>query len=289
MKNVKIIIITGLSGSGKSVALAALEDAGFYCVDNMPAKLLPKFMEMPAETEERIKGIGFVMDLRERGFLTSFPDIFSKLKEKGHDIEVLFLEAEEAVILKRYSQTRRHHPLGQDKTLIDGIRHEINSMRPIRALADQIIDTSMYNVHDLKAKIFKMVENFVGLTPIQINIMSFGYKHGLPPEADLVMDIRFLSNPFFVDTLKPLDGRNEAVKQYVLSKSNTRNFLEKFYDLIDFLLPLYEKEGKAYLTIAIGCTGGKHRSVVIADSLYTYVNKPTRSVRLTHRDVNLNL
>lgn len=289
MKNVKIIIITGLSGSGKSVALAALEDAGFYCVDNMPAKLLPKFMEMPAETEERIKGIGFVMDLRERGFLRSFPDIFSKLKEKGHEIEVLFLEAEEAVILKRYSQTRRHHPLGQDKTLIDGIRHEIKYMKPIRALSDQIIDTSMYNVHELKAKIFKMVESFINIAPLQINIMSFGFKHGLPPEADLVMDIRFIANPFFVETLKLLDGRNETVKQYVLSAWNTRVFLEKFYDLIDFLLPLYEKEGKAYFTIAIGCTGGKHRSVVIADSLYTYVNKPTRSVRLTHRDVDLNL
>ena len=289
MKNVKIIIITGLSGSGKSVALDALEDAGFYCVDNMPAKLLPKFLEMPAETEERIKGIGFVMDLRERGFLTSFPEIYSELKKKGHDIEVLFLEAEETVILKRYSQTRRQHPLGQDKTLPDGIRHEIQSMKPIKALSDRVIDTSGYNVHELKSIIFKMVEKIAGLTPMQINIMSFGFKYGAPQEADLVMDIRFLSNPYFVEPLKHLDGRNEAVKQYVLSAWNTRLFLEKFHDLIDFLLPLYEKEGKAYLTIAIGCTGGKHRSVVIADSLYTHVNRPARSVRLTHRDVDLNL
>ena len=289
MRNVKIIIITGISGSGKSVALAALEDAGFYCVDNMPVKLLPKFLEMPAETDHRIKGIGFVMDLRERGFLASFPEIFSKLREKKHDTELLFLEAEETVILRRYSQTRRHHPLGQDKTLLEGVRTEIEQMKPIRALANKIIDTSNYNVHELKSVIFTLVENFVDSKTMQINILSFGFKHGTPHEADMVMDVRFISNPFFKEHLKPLDGRNEGVKQHVLTPGDTRMFLEKFYDLIDFLLPLYEKEGKAYLTIAIGCTGGQHRSVVIADSLYTHTNKPGRFVTLTHRDVDLKM
>lgn len=289
MKNIKIFIITGLSGSGKSVALAALEDAGLYCVDNMPVKLLPKFLEMPAETDERIKGIGFVMDLREKGFLASFPVIYSGLKKKGYNIEILFLEAEETVILRRYSQTRRHHPLGQDQSLMDGIRSEIDHLRPIRLLADHIINTSNFNVHELKSVIFKLVENCIDSTSMQTHIMSFGFKHGTPHEADLVMDVRFIPNPFFIEHLKPLDGRNEAVKQHVLSAWTTGHFLEKFYDLVDFLLPLYEKEGKAYLTIAIGCTGGYHRSVVIADSLYGHVNRPGRSVRLTHRDVDLNL
>ncbi len=289
MKNVQIIIITGLSGSGKSVALAALEDAGFYCVDNMPAKLLPKFLEMPVEKDERIKGLGFVMDLREKGFLGSFPGIFSKLKSDGYNIEILFLEAEENTIVRRYSQTRRHHPLGQDKTLIEGIRAEIGQMQPIRALANQVIDTSSYNVHELKSVIFKLAENFIDATQVRINIISFGFKYGTPHEADLIMDVRFMPNPFFVENLKSLDGRNEDVKQYVLAKETCRIFLKKFYDLIDFLLPLYEKEGKAYLTIAIGCTGGKHRSVVIADSLYTHMNRPGRSVRLTNRDVDLKL
>jgi len=289
MKNVQIIIITGLSGSGKSVALAALEDAGFYCVDNMPAKLLPKFLEMPVEKDERIKGLGFVMDLREKGFLGSFPEIFSKLKTDGYTVEILFLEAEENTIVRRYSQTRRHHPLGQDKTLIEGIRAEIGQMQSIRALSNQVIDTSRYNVHELKSVIFKLVENFIDSSQVQINVISFGFKYGTPHEADLIMDVRFMPNPFFVEHLKSLDGRNEDVKQYVLAKETGRIFLKKFYDLIDFLLPLYEKEGKAYLTIAIGCTGGKHRSVVIADSLYTHMNRPGRSVRLTHRDVDLKL
>jgi RNase adapter protein RapZ len=289
MKNVKIIIITGLSGSGKSIALAALEDAGFYCVDNMPVKLLPKFLEMPVEKDDRMKGIGFVMDLREKGFLISFPEIFSTLKKKGYNIEILFLEAEEAVIVRRYSQTRRHHPLGKDKTLIEGIRAEIKHMQPIRALANQIIDTSHYNVHEFKSVIFKLVERFIDKTSVQITIMSFGFKYGIPHEADLIMDVRFMPNPFFVENLKSLDGRNEAVKQHVLSEESSRIFLKKFYDLVDFLLPLYEKEGKAYLTIAVGCTGGQHRSVAIADSLYAHMNKPGRSVRLTHRDVDLTL
>ena len=287
MKNIKIIIITGLSGSGKSVALAALEDAGFYCVDNMPVKLLPKFLEMPVEADERIKGLGFVMDLREKGFLNDFPEVYDNLVRQGHKLEILFLEADESVILRRYSQTRRHHPLGQDSTLLEGIRMEIERMRPIREIADRVIDSSTYSVHDLKAIIIKLVKDMAEPAMMRISILSFGFKHGTPLEADLLMDVRFLTNPFFVDHLKPLDGRNESIKQFVLQSDTTRRFLEKFYDLIDFLLPLYEKEGKAYLTIAIGCTGGKHRSVVVADSVYNHVNRPGRLVGLTHRDVDI--
>lgn len=289
MKHIKIIIITGLSGSGKSVALASLEDAGFYCVDNMPVQLLPKFLELPLQSDSELPGIAFVMDLRERGFLDAFPEIFDELKEKGYHIEVLFLQADETIILRRYSQTRRHHPLSQDRTLIEGIRTEMERLAPIRMIADRIIDTSTYNIHELKSVIFKLTESVIESVPMRINVVSFGFKHGVPPEADLIMDIRFMPNPFFVPHLKPLDGRNEAVKYYVLNNNSTRIFLEKFYDLIDFLLPLYEKEGKAYLTIAVGCTGGQHRSVVIADAIFSHINKPGRTVRLSHRDVDLQL
>ncbi|MCF8027086.1 MAG: RNase adapter RapZ [Desulfobacteraceae bacterium] len=283
----KIVIITGLSGSGKSVALAALEDAGFYCVDNMPVKLLPKFMELPLQSESEIAGLGFVMDLREKGFLRSFPEIFHDLRQRGYNIDVFFLEAEENVILRRYSQTRRHHPLSQDRGLQESIRAEIGHMDHIRQMADRVIDTTDYTLHDLKSVIFNLVETIIHSKPMRTQVLSFGFKHGIPQDADMVMDVRFMANPFFVPELKDLDGRNRPVREFVQTNSITRAFTEKFHDLVDFLLPLYEKEGKAYLTIAVGCTGGQHRSVVIAEGLYAHINKPGRPVMLTHRDVDL--
>ncbi|MFW5975192.1 MAG: RNase adapter RapZ [Desulfosalsimonas sp.] len=283
----KIIIITGISGSGKSVALAALEDAGFYCVDNMPVKLLPKFMELPMQATSEISGLAFVMDMREKGFIKTFPEIYHGLRSKGYDIEILFIEAEENVVLRRYSQTRRHHPLAQDLTLQEGIRAEIEQMAGIREFADRIIDTSDYNIHDLKSVIINLVEHVVHARPMRIHIISFGYKHGIPHDADLIMDVRFITNPYFIPELKPLDGRNKSVRDFVVKNATARTFLEKFHDLIDFLLPLYEKEGKAYLTIAMGCTGGQHRSVAVSEVLHEYLNTPGRPVKLTHRDVDI--
>ncbi|MFW6081177.1 MAG: RNase adapter RapZ, partial [Desulfosalsimonas sp.] len=239
----KIIIITGISGSGKSVALAALEDAGFYCVDNMPVKLLPKFMELPLQANSEISGLAFVMDMREKGFLKAFPEIHQGLRNKGYDIEIFFIEAAETVILRRYSQTRRHHPLSQDCTLQEGIRAEIKQMAVIRDSADRIIDTSDYNIHDLKSVIINLVEHVVHARPMRIHIISFGYKHGIPHDTDLIMDVRFMSNPYFIPELKHLDGRNQSVRDFVLKNPAARTFLEKFHDLVDFLLPLYEKEG----------------------------------------------
>jgi len=285
----KIVIITGLSGSGKSVALAALEDAGFYCVDNMPVKLLPKFMELPLQSESEIAGLGFVMDLREKGFLGSFPEIFHDLRQRGYNIDVFFLEAEENVILRRYSQTRRHHPLSQDRGLQESIRAEIGHMDHIRQMADRIIDTTDYTLHDLKSVIFNLVETILHSKPMRTQVLSFGFKHGIPQDADMVMDVRFMANPFFIPELKDQDGRSRPVREFVQTNSITRTFTEKFHDLVDFLLPLYEKEGKAYLTIAVGCTGGQHRSVVIAEALYAHINKPGRPVMLTHRDVDLKI
>jgi RNase adapter protein RapZ len=287
MKNLKIVIITGLSGSGKSIALAAFEDAGFYCVDNMPVELLPKFLELPLKTETEIKGLSFVMDLREKGFLAAYPGVFEELRQKGYRFDIIFLEADQAVLIKRYSQTRRTHPLAQDKPLIDSVREEKKLLEPLRIIASDIIDTSEYNVHDLKSAIFKIAQQSVSTNVMRIQIISFGFKYGPPREADMIMDVRFIKNPFFIPALQPLDGRNASVRDFVLSHPVSQKFLKRFFELIDFLIPLYEKEGKAYLTIAMGCTGGRHRSVVMADALYTHIRQPGRPTYLTHRDIGI--
>ncbi len=287
MKKLHIIILTGLSGSGKSVAVAALEDAGFYCVDNMPVELLPKFLELPIQRDTEIKGLAFVMDLREKSFLSRWPEVFEKLRLAGYPFEILFLEADETALLKRYSQTRRLHPLSQDKTLLEGIREEKKRLEPLKAAATRIIDTTAYTLHDLKSVIFNIAQNSVQSVPMKIRITSFGFKHGIPHDTDLIMDVRFIANPYFVPELKALDGKDPQVKAFVLNAPEAQRFLQKFLDLLDFLIPLYEKEGKAYLTIAIGCTGGQHRSVVIADAAYDHIRNAGRPVGVSHRDIDI--
>ncbi len=287
MKKLKIIIITGLSGSGKSIAISAFEDAGFYCVDNMPVALLPKFLELPIESDSEITGLAFVMDLREKSFLSSYSSVFDSLKKKEHKFKILFLEANEETLLKRYSQTRRHHPLSQDKSLLDGIRIEQEQLKELKITADKIIDTSRYNVHDLKSVINDIAQQSKNFAPMRINILSFGFKYGTPHDASLIMDVRFLANPHFVPELKAFDGKNRKIKNYVLNNDEARRFLKKYLDLLDYLIPLYEKEGKTYLTIAVGCTGGRHRSVTIAEALFEHINKPGRQIIITHRDIEL--
>ena len=287
MKKLKIIIITGLSGSGKSTAISAFEDAGFYCVDNMPVALLPKFLELPIESDSEIAGLAFVMDLREKSFLSRYPFVFDSLKKKGYQFEILFLEADEETLLKRYSQTRRHHPLSQDKSLLEGIRIEQEQLQNLKSTADKIIDTSRYNVHNLKSIINYIAQQSKNVAPMKINILSFGFKYGTPHDASLIMDVRFLANPYFVPELKALNGKSPDIKNYVLNNDDARKFLKKYLDLLDYLIPLYEKEGKAYLTIAVGCTGGRHRSVSIAEALFEHIKKPGRQIIITHRDINL--
>lgn len=287
MKKIKIIIITGLSGSGKSTAIAAFEDAGFYCVDNMPVELLPKFLELPIESDSEIAGLAFVMDLREKGFISKYKSIFESIKEKGHDFKILFLEASEEILLQRYSQTRRHHPISQGKSLLDRIRTEQEQLKSLKIAADKIIDTSHFNVHDLKSVINDIAQKSKNLAPIRINILSFGFKYGIPHDADLIIDVRFLANPYFVPELKDLDGKTKEIKNYVLNNNETRIFLKKYLDLLDYLIPLYEKEGKTYLTIAVGCTGGRHRSVTIAQYIFEHIIKLESQIIITHRDIDL--
>lgn len=286
MKKLEIIIITGLSGSGKSTAIASFEDIGFYCVDNMPVALLPKFLELPIQSGSEIEGLAFVMDLREKGFLAKYTSIFESLRKKGYNFKILFLEAEEEVLLHRYSQTRRHHPLNQGKSLIDGIRDEKEQLKDLRRVADKIIDTSRYNVHDLKAVIKDIAEKSKKLAPLRINILSFGFKYGIPLDANLIVDVRFLANPYFIPELKMLDGKHPEIKQFVLNNNETGRFTKKYLELLDYLIPLYEKEGKTYLTIAVGCTGGRHRSVTIAEYIFEHIYKSNKQVFITHRDID---
>ena len=288
MKNKKIIIITGLSGSGKSTAIDALEDAGFFCIDNLPVILLPKFLEFRAQTGSEITKLALVMDLREEEFIQRYPDIFTKLRQEGYLFEILFLEASTEILLRRYSQTRRKHPLSEAKNLLEGIQAERKELKDLREIADLIIDTSNYNVHELKEIILNHVLKAVPAKSMKIYLLSFGFKYGIPHDADLVIDVRFLPNPHFVQELKNLDGTSPKVKEFMDRRKETHIFLEKYLDLLNYLIPHYEKEGKSSLTIAVGCTAGTHRSVSIADAIYRELKKTTNLITLTHRDIELD-
>ena len=287
MKNQKIFIITGLSGSGKSTAISAFEDAGFYCVDNMPMELVPKLFDLPVKEDPDIKGFVFVMDVRARNFLPNYSSGISLLEKKGLFPKTIFLKADEDTLLNRFSQTRRHHPISHHKSLMESIKAEKEMMRSLEKNSEIVIDTTDFNVHKLKSKILDIVHSGIkNKNLMRINVISFGYKYGMPKDADIVIDMRFLPNPFFVPQLKDQDGESKDVKKFVLSFDETKTFLKKYFDTLDFLLPLYRKENKAYLTIAVGCTGGRHRSVVIAREMFEHINSMKLKPGIIHRDID---
>jgi RNase adapter protein RapZ len=285
MKPLRVAIITGLSGSGKSTALRALEDIGFFCVDNLPVVLLPKFLEIQSDPAKQIKQVAMVMDLRERGLLEKYPRIFSRLKEKGYRIEILFLDASDEAILHRFSETRRAHPLAPRGSLLEGIRLEREKLAPLKEMADKVIDTSSCNVHQLKDVVQRQFLGSSSGKALVIHVTSFGYRYGLPADADMVLDVRFLPNPHFVEELRPFDGHDPRVRDYVLESEGGKTFAAKLTDLMVFLIPLYEKEGKSRFNIALGCTGGHHRSVVMANHLGAYFADKGYFVSIAHRDI----
>lgn len=287
MKDLNIIIITGLSGSGKSMAIDALEDVGYFCVDNMPIALLPKFLTLHSGGVSEVQKLAFGMDLRQKQFILKYQEIFDQLREEGYHMEILFLEASEEILLKRYSQTRRQHPVYEAGGLIDSIRVEKKQLIGIKEIADRVIDTSNLTVHQLKDLIVKHADRGIKTERMRIAVLSFGYKYGIPLETDLLIDVRFIPNPYFISELKSLNGKDEKVKKFVKKWPETQEFLEKYFSLLEYLLPLYKKEGKSYLTIAVGCTGGKHRSVAIAEEIFLLFRDINGEVTLTHRDIEL--
>jgi RNase adapter protein RapZ len=285
MKNLRVLIITGLSGSGKSTALRALEDIGFFCVDNLPVVLLPEFLEIQSSGLQDVTKVAMVMDLREKSFLNSYPQVFTDLNEKGYKIEIIFLDAGDDALLHRFSETRRAHPLSMRGSIMEGIHLEREKLAPLKQMADKIIDTTSLNVHQLKDVVQRF---FLSATERRmiVHITSFGYRYGLPADADMVFDVRFLPNPYFVEDLKHYDGHHSEIRDFVLEFEESRTFIQKLFDLMAFLIPLYEKEGKARFNIALGCTGGRHRSVVMANELVAYFSNQNYVVSITHRDIN---
>jgi UPF0042 nucleotide-binding protein len=288
LKQGKIIIITGLSGSGKSTAIKALEDVGFLCVDNLPVILLPKFLELRKGSNSEISKLALVMDIREKEFLSTYSDILDRLRKQGYRFEILFLEASEEILLRRYSETRMQHPIADGKSLLEAIRKEGEQLKGLKRIADKVIGTSHYNVHELKAVILGHVLKVVDTGHVEVQVLSFGYKYGIPYDADLVIDVRFLPNPYFVSELGGLDGTAPEVQAFVKKRDETPVFLKKYLDLLDYLIPLYKKEGKSYLTVAVGCTGGRHRSIVIANEIFQHLKKKTDRINLVHRDIELS-
>jgi UPF0042 nucleotide-binding protein len=289
VRNLRIVLISGLSGSGKTTTIKALEDMGFYCIDNLPIVLFPTFVDLCSRSAGGITNAALVVDIRGKEFLEGSRQIIQQLREKGYSIEILFLESSDDVLVGRYRETRRQHPLAVGKPVLEGIELERKGLRIMRDMADKVIDTSEFNVHELQDTIREYFSDQSRLRKMTITLLSFGYSYGIPLEADLLVDVRFLPNPYFIDELKSLTGENPQVAEYVLKWEETQEFLRRFWELVKFLIPLYKKEGKSYLTIAIGCTGGRHRSIVMANTVEAYLRKSLKGgdviLRTTHRDI----
>jgi UPF0042 nucleotide-binding protein len=306
VKSIRVILISGVSGSGKTTAIKALEDIGFYCVDNLPILFLPKFVELCAQSGGKVSKVAVVEDIRgyasypgvqETGqdqqegndFIEDSRRILLDLQKEDYSIEILFLESSDTVLMRRYSETRRQHPLAVGGSIREGVRLERERLQAIRDMATRVIDTSSYNVHQLKDEIQRYAQEGSAPRKMSVTLLSFGYSFGVPYEADLLLDVRFLSNPYFVEELKRLTGQDPRVAEYVLGWEEAKEFLRRVQEFIQFLLPLYEREGKTQLTIGIGCTGGRHRSIVIANRLAEMLRedgaRKNAILHVRHRDV----
>ncbi len=286
MTGIDFIVMTGMSGAGKSAASRCLEDLGFFCIDNLPVTLIPKVAELCAQSEKRIERVALVVDAREGRFLEGLFDILVDLRRDGHLVRIVFLDASDEVLVRRFSESRRPHPLAPGGSALEGIRAERERLAHLKAKADLVIDTSSFTVHEFRKL---LATSFLDLPAPQrtaLSLVSFGYKHGLPVDADLVFDARCLPNPHFVDALRPLTGRDPQVVEYILGSVQAREFVERIQEFLGFTLPLYVQEGKAYLTIAVGCTGGRHRSVVLAEELARLLREAGHEVSVRHRDVD---
>lgn len=281
-----LVIITGMSGSGKLTALKAFEDLGFYAVDNLPIPLIPKFADLTRDAKTR-KRAALIIDIREGESLKQFPKLYRELK-KRLSATLLFLDADDEVLQRRFSETRRPHPLGVESTVLTSVRDEREQLAPIRELADIYINTSKMNVHELRKIISAKFQDTVDAHQILVQVISFGFRHGVPPDSDLVFDVRFLPNPNYIPEFKKLSGRHPSVARYIRSFPQTIEFINRISDLLIYLLPHYIREGKSYLTISFGCTGGQHRSVLIASEIHKRLAKAGFTVKEEHRDVNRN-
>ena len=286
MAQLNLVIISGLSGSGKSYALKAFEDAGYFCIDNLPPALLPTFVDLCHQQHSEIANVALGVDVRERGFFADFVGILERIKALGHAVQVLFLEAREEVLIRRFSESRRPHPLLPHRPVGEGIRFEKERIAELRRQADRIIDTSDLTVHELGDLLGQEFLRNSSDRRLTISFLAFGYKFGVPYDIDLLFDVRFLKNPFFVPDLKPLSGKDDQVRKFVLADSEAIAFIEHVEGLLKFLLPLYQRERRSYLTIAIGCTGGRHRSVVIAGHLCERFAELGYQVGIKYRDID---
>ena len=283
----RIVLVTGLSGSGKSTATKALEDAGFFCIDNLPVVLLPKLLDLVGKgASDEVQRLAIVVDAREGRFLEGTPAALDEVRREGHKLEVIFFDCADEALLRRFSETRRRHPLSPDGSVQDGIALERQMLSTLRGLADQIIDTTRMNVHELRDSITARFGGAGAGDALNVTLLSFGFRNGIPPASDLVFDVRFLPNPYFVEGLKPHPGTDPRVSAWVLERTQTQEFLTRLESLLAFLLPQYRAEGKSYLTVSIGCTGGRHRSVALSEELGKRLREKHRAnVKVTHRDV----
>jgi RNase adapter protein RapZ len=284
MPGLKLVVITGLSGAGKSHALKCFEDVGYFCVDNLPPALLPTFVELCDQQGGEIKNVALGIDIRERVFFADLTSILQRIKDLGHSVELLFLEARDAVLVRRFSESRRPHPLLPELPVLEGVRFEKERLSEIRSHADRIIDTSNLSVHELRDLLSRHFSHEQARR-LTISLITFGYKFGVPYDIDLLFDVRFLRNPYFVPDLKPLTGEDPRVRSYVLEDPDAKGFLDRLEAFFTFLIPLFERERRSYLNVGIGCTGGRHRSVVIAKRLQESFASAGYHVTLSHRDL----